>query len=217
MLPSGSAGKSCSSSTERRASARCNLDVRESRPDALAVHGYKWMCSPTGADLCTWRRVCAKNLRQARAGLAQPLTWREVDTLHHVDAGADRVGGEGNDSGGGLPFPLLYAMEASVDLILGIGPEAVEWRVLDLAASARRRLQALGADAPETGSHIMAAKFAGEDPSKLARELKAQRVLVAARHGYLRVPPHFYNTEEDLDPLEEELRKLLEWGKNRER
>jgi len=34
-------------------------------------------------------------------------------------------------------------------------------------------------------------------------------VLVAARHGYLRVSPHFYNNEEDLDRLEQELAQIL--------
>jgi cysteine desulfurase/selenocysteine lyase len=67
----------------------------------------------------------------------------------------------------------------------------------------------LGAEAPDRGSQIVAAKFAGRDPSRLARELKTRRVLVAARHGYLRVSPHFYNNEEDLDRLEGELRAAL--------
>jgi selenocysteine lyase/cysteine desulfurase len=61
----------------------------------------------------------------------------------------------------------------------------------------------------DTGSQIVAAKFPGQDPSRLAKELKARRVLVAARHGYLRVSPHFYNNDEDLQRLEAELRKLL--------
>ena len=183
------------------------FDVRESRPDAMAVHGYKWMCSPTGVGFMYVVPSLREKLPPSAVGWRSHRTWREVDNLHHgtpvLTESAEKY------EGGGLPFPLLYAMEASVDLILGIGPEVVERRVLDLAASARRRLQGLGADAPENGSHIMAAKFEGEDPSKLARELKSQRVLVAARHGYLRVSPHFYNTEEDLDRLEEELRTLL--------
>jgi cysteine desulfurase/selenocysteine lyase len=138
-------------------------------------------------------------------------TWREVDNLHHgtpvLKETAEKY------EGGGLPFPLLYAMEASVNLMLEIGPEAIERRVLELAGSARRRLLRVGAEAQESGSQIVAAKFAGAgsaiDPSRLARELKERRVLVAARHGYLRVSPHFYNNEEDLDRLEEELRALL--------
>ncbi len=111
--------------------------------------------------------------------------------------------------GGGLPFPLLYAMEASINLMFEIGPEAIENRVLALAASARQRLRRLGAEAADNGSHIVAAKLPGADPSRLTQELKSRRVLVAARHGFLRVSPHFYNNESDLDRLEDELRRII--------
>ena len=43
----------------------------------------------------------------------------------------------------------------------------------------------------------------------LARELKGKRILVAARHGYLRVAPHFYNNESDLERLEQGLREMV--------
>jgi selenocysteine lyase/cysteine desulfurase len=107
--------------------------------------------------------------------------------------------------GGGLPFPLLYAMEASVEMMLEIGTEAIERRVLELAASARVRLRRLGGEVADSGSQIVAARFPGRDVSVMARELGKRGVLVAARHGYLRVSPHFYNDEGDLERLEHEL------------
>jgi selenocysteine lyase/cysteine desulfurase len=62
---------------------------------------------------------------------------------------------------------------------------------------------------PRTGSQIVAAKFSGVDPSHLARELKKKNVNVAARHGFLRVSPHFYNSEEDLEQLCEAIKPLI--------
>ncbi len=183
------------------------FDIRPVDPDVLAVHGYKWMCSPTGAGFMYVAPRLRAKLPPNAVGWRSHRTWRDVDDLHHgkpvlMDA-AEKY------EGGGLPFPLLYAMEASVNLMFEIGPEAIERRVLGLAASARARLRRLGAQAAENGSQIVAAKLPGVDPSRLARELKARRVLVAARHGFLRVSPHFYNHEGDLDRLEEELRKLV--------
>jgi selenocysteine lyase/cysteine desulfurase len=55
----------------------------------------------------------------------------------------------------------------------------------------------------------VAIRFDGRDPSPLARALKQQRVLVSARHGCLRVSPHFYNNEEDLDRFGCTLKSLL--------
>ena len=89
-------------------------------------------------------------------------------------------------------------MEASIDLILEIGPDAIERRVLGLAEVARGILRDCGASVADGASTIVAARFENRDVSALARALKERRVLVAARRGYLRVSPHLYNNEQDL-------------------
>ena len=116
-----------------------------------------------------------------------------------------------------MPSALLYAMEASVNLILSIGPEAIEQRVLGLADDLRSRLTKLGAvldqhdspNGPMLRSQIVAARFPNHDATQLAAELRRKRVLVAARHGRMRVSPHFYNNERDIDRFESELKTLL--------
>jgi selenocysteine lyase/cysteine desulfurase len=81
--------------------------------------------------------------------------------------------------------------------------------VLGLAAIARALLQKLGASIEAQDSPIVAASFDNRDVSALARALKEKRVLVAARRGHLRVSPHFYNNEQDLETLAGALRDLL--------
>ena len=113
---------------------------------------------------------------------------------------------------GGIPFHLLYAMEASVDWMLEIGPETIEHRVLQLAESARSILRGFGAEVADTGSQIAIAGFPtreGFDASQVARALRERNVVIAARHGRLRISPHFYNVEEDLQRLESALKYLL--------
>jgi cysteine desulfurase/selenocysteine lyase len=188
------------------------FDVQQSRPDALAVHAYKWLCGPTGVGFLYVAPALRAILPPNTIGWRSHRDWRNVDNLHHgspvLTDSAERY------EGGGLAFGLLDAMAASVEWMLEIGPEAIEQRVLALAASARDRLRSLGAEVLDNGrSQIVAARFPGyspaQDPSRLARELKARRVLVAARHGFLRVSPHFYNNESDLDRLDAELRELI--------
>jgi selenocysteine lyase/cysteine desulfurase len=57
-------------------------------------------------------------------------------------------------------------------------------------------------------SPIVTAQFE-RDASELAAGLKDRRILVAARRGNLRVSPHFYNSEEDIDRLAHGLREVL--------
>jgi cysteine desulfurase/selenocysteine lyase len=188
------------------------FDVRESQPDMLAVHGYKWLLCPNGAGFMYVAPKLRVWLEPAVVGWRSHREWRRVDALHHgppeFRAGAEKY------EGGMLSFPLLYAMEASVGLMLEVGPEAIENRVLELARRVREALRGLGArlpadEAPHFDSPVVAARFEAREAALLARALRDKRVLVSARHGFLRVSPHFYNDEEDIARLEEELRKLL--------
>ncbi len=183
------------------------VDVTRLGPAMLACDGYKWLLSPNGAAFFHVPAEVRAWLRPNVVGWRSDAGWRDVDSLHHGAArwpdGAERY------EGGMIPFPLLFAMEASVKLILDLGVEAIAARALWLAALARDRLRELGADIETQDSPIVAARFPAADASALVRALAADRILVAARHGLLRVSPHFYNDEEDVGRLVWALRRLL--------
>jgi selenocysteine lyase/cysteine desulfurase len=183
------------------------FDVRKTPVDALAVHGYKWLLSPTGAGFMYVSPAFRKKLPPNIIGWRSHHDWRNVDRLHtgtpEFKDAAEKY------EGGGLPFHLLYAMEASVNWMLEIGPETIEQRVMDLANSARSMLRAMGAEVNDGASQIVIAGFPGMDASAAARALRERKVVVAARHGRLRISPHFYNDEGDLERLQDALKKLL--------
>ncbi|HEY6392511.1 MAG TPA: aminotransferase class V-fold PLP-dependent enzyme [Bryobacteraceae bacterium] len=175
------------------------FDASLVQPDMLAVHAYKWMISPNGAGFMYVHPSLRERLRPNVLGWRSHRDWRNVDNLHQgvpeLASSAEKY------EGGWVSFALLCALEAAVDMILEIGPEAIEQRVLGLAAKAREMLREKDACVEEWRSPIVSARFEDRDVSAMARELKEMRVLVAARHGHLRVSPHFYNNEQDLETL----------------
>ena len=187
------------------------FDTSRIQPSALSVHGYKWLNSPYGAGFLFVSPELREMLTPPVIGWRSHYDWRNVDNLHHgapqLPVGAERY------EGGGLPVSLLYAMEASIDMVLEIGPDAIERRVLDLAGKTRQMLRDLGATVNCDASPIVAARFEGVDVSRLALDLKERRILVAARRGHLRVSPHYYNNEADLEKLGGALRDRLREGR----
>ena len=183
------------------------FDASRIQPDMLAVHAYKWLTSPNGAGFMYVRPELRERLRPNVLGWRSHRDWRNVDNLHHgvpeLPDGAEKY------EGGSVTFAVIYAMEAAIDLILEIGPDVIEQRVLGLAGKTREILRQRGGRVDLCGSPIVAARFENRDVSALAKALKQMRVLVAARRGHLRVSPHFYNNEQDLETLSDALGGLL--------
>lgn len=183
------------------------LDFGALQPDVLAVNCYKWMLAPNGVAFMAVSERQRARMEPLSIGWRSHHDWRNVDNLHLgrpvLVESAEKY------EGGMLPSSLLYGLEASVDLMLELDPAAIERRVLALAEATRAALRGLGAEPlPFDDTAIVAARLPGLDASAAARALKQKQVLVSARHGLLRVSPHFYNDESDIERLTDALRGL---------
>jgi len=175
------------------------FDVKKVRPAMLCVDAYKWMMSPNGAGFVYVDEELRRQLTPTVVGWRSDAGWRSVASLNHGDpvfAGAAE-----KFEGGMIPFPSLYGMGAVLDLLLETGMDAIEARVLDLAAKTRAMLTSLGAQVNTGASQIVTAQLAGRDAAEVAAKLKARNIFVSARHGRLRVSSHFYNNEDDIETL----------------
>jgi cysteine desulfurase / selenocysteine lyase len=59
------------------------FDVRETPVDVLAVHGYKWLASPTGAGFMYVSPAMRAKLPPNIIGWRSHHDWRNVSNLHH--------------------------------------------------------------------------------------------------------------------------------------
>jgi selenocysteine lyase/cysteine desulfurase len=188
------------------------FDVAAVKPDVYAVDGYKWLLCPNGGGFVYVSPQVRQWLQPSVIGWRSDKGWRNTGELHHgrpeFPESAERY------EGGMLAFPSVYAMAACVEFLLELGAEAVEQRVAELAEKTRDVLRRAGGRVrsdylPHHDSAVVCASFEGRDPSAIAHALQSQRVIVAARKGNLRVSPHFYNNEEDLDRLSAALKASL--------
>jgi cysteine desulfurase/selenocysteine lyase len=183
------------------------------QPDFLIVDAYKWLNSPNGAGFVFVHPKLRERLRPNVIGWRSDQHWRNVNDLHH---GAPRFGSTAEKyEAGMLPFACLYGMKASLELVEELGMEAIEGRVLELAGFIRADLAALGAEFSDCKgkclpSQIVTARLPGVDAAVLAQRLAEQGISVSARKGSLRVSPHFYNNESDVENL---ISRIVDIGK----
>jgi cysteine desulfurase/selenocysteine lyase len=182
------------------------FDIGLVRPSVLCVDAYKWMLSANGAGFLYVDPDLRQRLPATVVGWRSDRDWRSVDSLNHGEPVFAQTAEK--YEGGMLPFPSLYGMGAVIDLMLQVGPAAIEARVLELAGKARAMLCGLGAEVNADESQIVTAILPGADARELAQSLKERRILVSARHGRLRISPHFYNDETDLETLRDGISRL---------
>jgi cysteine desulfurase / selenocysteine lyase len=175
------------------------FDASAIRPDMFAVNGYKWLCCPNGAAFMYVSPELRKKLDPATVGWRSDRNWRDFAMLNH--GAAEFVEAAEKYEGGMLPFAPLYGMAESVALMLELGPDKIEARVLELAGLFRETLSEFGATIAHEDTPILAALFPDRVAGELVTELKSRRILTAARHGRLRISPHFYNDITDLEKL----------------
>lgn len=177
------------------------LDVARTPIDFLAADGHKWLLGPEGAGVFFIRHEHLARLRPFGLG------WNSVvrcHDFHHVeltlkDAAERYEGGSANVAG-------FTALDASLELLMQFGMEAISGRVIELTDLACRRLQEIGAVVESDrceghGSGILVFQLPGRDPEAVRRQCYQREVILSCRAGKLRISPHAYNDASDIERL----------------
>jgi len=182
-----------------------DLDVTRTPVDFVAAGGYKWMLGPEGVGVFYVRRRHLDLLRPLGLG------WHSVVHAHdftriELDLRREAARYEG----GSQNMPGMIALAESLKLLNAYGTAALSARVIELTDLACRRLREIGAviatDRPQGHqSGIVVFEMPGRDSQQLARHCFDRRILLRPRAGRLRISPHAYNNEEDIDRLIEAL------------
>lgn len=177
--------------------------------DFLSADSHKWLLGPLGAGVVYVRESLFDRVRPTHLGswnVVSPNFIPQDDLTKFYDGGR-------RYECGSLNVPGILAMRAPMELILELGVDAVAARLRELRAHALKRLTAAGfepvwgADLPEQHvSGIVTFRLGQRDPEALTAKLAEAKVSVAVRHNrtqepHLRVAPHFYSTEAEIDRL----------------
>jgi selenocysteine lyase/cysteine desulfurase len=183
------------------------IDVRAAGVDFLAADGHKWMLGPEGAGLLYVRGEHLHGLRPHTVG------WNSVVGGHDFHRIELRLRPEAaRFEGGSQNMVGFHALGASLDLLEQCGlssqQSAVADRVLAIVDHACERLVRVGAriasdrSAPgRHGSGILSFEFPHRDAQAVVRAVSAAGVVLSCRAGRLRISPHGYNNEEDVERL----------------
>lgn len=178
------------------------LDLAAVQPDYLVCPGYKWLLGPysLGYLYVAPRHQNGRPLEQnwiARAGSEDFARLIEYQGRYQPGARRFDVGERSN-------FALLPVGIAGLEQLLRWGQAAIATTLAARTAKIARRAALLGLSAipPHLrAGHFLGLRFGGGVPAGLPERLASEQVHVSLRGDSVRVTPHLYNNDADLDRL----------------
>lgn len=189
------------------------MDVTRLDPDFVIFPTYKWLLGPYG-------RAFAYVAKRHQGGVPLEQTAaarrdvRAENNVYFADVGyvsdARRF-----DMGERDHFISMEMAAIGMEMLGAWGPVAVTERVAMLTRRLDEGLHGLAMTMPDRrfrAPHILSLAFDGGLPPGLIEALAADDVYVASRLGRMRVSPHVYNDETDVDRFVAALaRRLRGW------
>jgi selenocysteine lyase/cysteine desulfurase len=177
------------------------IDVEAAHIDALAADGHKWMLGPEGNGVLYVRRRWLDAIEPVEFGWTNPANYADYssrDMTLRSDAGRYECGT--------LNTVGCFGQRAAIEFLLEVGIENIAPAVLARADQLERGVRAKGyevmvARTRENGSGILSFRHPSVDCRTLVSDLRRNKITAAPRQGWVRVSPHFYIGEEDIEQV----------------
>jgi selenocysteine lyase/cysteine desulfurase len=181
------------------------IDVRRMKIDALSATGHKWLLSGYGSGFVYLSRELQERSRPRAIGwlsVEDPYAMQNNEIHLRPDAAA-------RTELGCPHFAGMFALGASIELLMEIGIKNIQERALTLNRILTDRLTNAGwkvLSPVREESHRSAQTLVEvENPAEVVSKLAAQGVSVTEKPSGIRVATDFFNNEEDIERLIEAL------------
>ena len=185
------------------------IDVKTLDPDFLIFPTYKWVLGPYGRAFMYVAKRHQDGVPLEQTAAARKAVSAE-DTLYFRDL-AYAEGARRYDMGERDHFISMEMAAIGMEMMAGWGNEAIVERLSMLTDRLAEGLANTGVrviDKKLRAPHVLSLAFPKGMAPDLPKKLAAESVYAAPRLGRLRISPHVYNDEDDVDRFVEVFRKV---------
>jgi selenocysteine lyase/cysteine desulfurase len=183
------------------------LDVTELGVDFLAAGVLKYLLGSAGLAFLWCRPGLAEELVPTQTGWFADRNIFEMNHRRYAPSPTAR-----RFEAGTPPIPSIYAGVAGMELMMEIGIAETREHVLGLTERLIAGVDDLGGVVvtprePERRGALLCVR--ATDAPALVSALERDGIVTSERDGNLRISPHAYNTEDDVDTVLDALRRHL--------
>jgi len=184
------------------------IDVEEWNIDFLSCGTQKWMLGLQGLSFIYVSETLQEQIEPVYVGwLGVNDGWNLLDYNLSLKDSAERF------QPGSLNSAGIYALNASLKLFRDYGLEEVEKSVLSNTKILRTELEKIGIEPYlsdiDDKFYSGIVSFRHKQAYSILEVLKERKVEIAVREGIVRMAPHFYNNENDINRLTEGLKLII--------
>jgi cysteine desulfurase/selenocysteine lyase len=187
------------------------INVKTDDVDFLMAACYKWLLSPSGAAYLYVKDELIEEFEPPYVGWAsvRPEVFKTTDFWDIWNLKLSKTASR-FEVGSPSTISFVGAAEA-MKMLLNCGTENIKRIIIKLTDRLIDSVKDLGLElqTPEQKqcrSGIVNFKIG--KPQRVTDKLNKKGIIVSARANGIRVSPHFYNTEEEIDKFIEEIKKL---------
>ncbi len=183
-----------------------DVDLSDWQPDFFSGSAHKWPCGPLEAGILYVSRRVHDRLHPS------------VYSAYAGSRGLSRT----HEGLGQRDTPALHAFGEHVGFLATIGQAEIEARSRELATMLVEELSALDGvrmwtpAQPERRGAVVTFQPGSLEPARVLAALEADGIVAASRGGSdrpgIRLSPHFYNSERDVERAAEAIREYLRTG-----
>jgi kynureninase len=184
------------------------LDVHRVGCDFQTAGVLKWLCGGPGLTFLYARRDLLPSLEPSIAGWwsqREPFSFNLKELDYHPTARRFETGTH--------PAPIAFIAHGGLEIISEVGPAAIRARQRELTEYVIQRADSAGLPVrtprnPELRGGVVNVGV-GDRASKISEALYERDVCVDSRRDGIRISPHFFNTEADIDRCFEALAEVV--------
>ncbi|CAN5286304.1 aminotransferase class V-fold PLP-dependent enzyme [soil metagenome] len=189
------------------------IDVKLCHVDALGNGAHKWLMAPMGIGFLYLSEKMQSKLSPVKTrwlSVEDPWALTEFDqpwlpVSSHLETGTPNLIG-------------IAGLGASIQLFKSIGVELIERQILNLTGFIISKLERIHEAniqliTPRNNHQRMGiVSFAlgkNVNHEEVLTELKKKKITISSRENYFRISPHFYNTDQEIDNLLDQLSTIV--------
>ncbi len=187
-----------------------DFNVDTTKCDFMSFNGSKWLCGPMGTGLFYCKKSSSDLLEPTAIGGESAMIYDETKLAFKEMPEKFQTGFRN--------YVGMVGLESSVNYLLQFGIHNIRDKIMKLANLLRDELLKIsdvtmyGPDEPEKRTSIISFNIKGHEPKTIVEKLEKQKIVLAVREildkKIIRVSPHFFNTESEIQTVIDAIKKL---------